>query len=81
MTIYLPFYDKKGERNVKKMLFTVATTAVISTSFAAMASADTHKVEPGDTLWAISQKYDVSISDLKQWNKLQTDVIFPRQTY
>jgi peptidoglycan DL-endopeptidase LytE len=64
---------------VKKMLFTVATTAVISTSFAAQASANTHKVEPGDTLWSISKKYDVSISELKQMNNLRNTVIFPRQ--
>ncbi|MEL3970738.1 LysM peptidoglycan-binding domain-containing protein [Rossellomorea oryzaecorticis] len=61
------------------MLFTVATTAVISTSFAAHASANTHKVEAGDTLWSISKKYDVSISELKQMNNLQNAVIFPRQ--
>ncbi|QTC40493.1 LysM peptidoglycan-binding domain-containing protein [Bacillus sp. V3] len=64
---------------MKKMLFTVATTAVISTSFAAQASANTHKVEPGDTLWSLSKKYDVSISELKQLNKLRSTVIFPRQ--
>ncbi|WP_254871191.1 LysM peptidoglycan-binding domain-containing protein [Bacillus sp. Marseille-Q1617] len=61
------------------MLFTVATTAVISASFAAQASANTHKVEPGDTLWSISKKYDVSISELKQMNNLRNTVIFPRQ--
>jgi peptidoglycan DL-endopeptidase LytE len=79
ITVYLSIYDKKGEVNVKKMLFTVATTAVISTSFAAQASANTHKVEAGDTLWSISKKYDVSIPELKQMNNLQNAVIFPRQ--
>jgi peptidoglycan DL-endopeptidase LytE len=79
ITIYLTIYDKKGEVNVKKMLFTVATTAVISTSFATQALANTHKVEPGDTLWSISKKYDVSIPELKQMNKLKNSVIFPKQ--
>jgi LysM repeat protein len=30
-----------------------------------------HKVEPGETLFAISKKYNVSVSDLMSWNKLQ----------
>ncbi len=30
-----------------------------------------HKVEPGETLFAISKKYNVSVSDIMSWNKLQ----------
>jgi membrane-bound lytic murein transglycosylase D len=29
-----------------------------------------YKVKPGDTLWSISQLYDVAHSDLAKWNKL-----------
>jgi LysM repeat protein len=31
----------------------------------------THTVEPKETLYSISKKYDVSIAEIKQWNDLQ----------
>ncbi len=31
----------------------------------------TYKVKPGDTLWNISRKYNVSLSEIMKWNKLQ----------
>lgn len=33
----------------------------------------THKVAPGETLFAIAKQYDVSISDLKAWNDLPSN--------
>lgn len=33
----------------------------------------THKVAPGETLFAIAKQYDVSISDLKAWNDLSSN--------
>ncbi len=37
-----------------------------------------HIVKPGDTLWSISKRYNVKISDIKSWNKLGgTDKIYP----
>ncbi|MFC4323143.1 glycosyltransferase family protein [Litchfieldia salsa] len=38
-------------------------------------SFDLHKIEPGDTLWAISRNYNVSIDYLKRLNELTTDLI------
>lgn len=35
----------------------------------------THKVKSGDNLGAIASKYDVSVADLKKWNKLKGDNI------
>jgi LysM repeat protein len=64
---------------VKKTLVSVAATAVLSSSFVSYASADTHKVESGDSLWSIARKYDTNISTLKTLNKLQSDMIFPNQ--
>jgi 3D (Asp-Asp-Asp) domain-containing protein/LysM repeat protein len=43
-------------------------------------TADTHTVVKGDSLWKISQKYGVSIADLKAWNNLSTDTIYPGQS-
>jgi len=34
-----------------------------------------HKVAPGESLWSISQKYNVSINEIKQWNQLTTNAI------
>ena len=36
---------------------------------------DTHTVRDGETLWAISQKYDISVADLKALNGLQSDLL------
>jgi len=38
-------------------------------------TANTHVVEGGDTLWAISNKYNVSVEELAVWNKLQKPYI------
>lgn len=65
---------------MKKTIFAATTTALLSTAFVTAASADTHRVGPGDSLWSISKKYNVQIADLKEWNALEKDVIYPNQT-
>lgn len=35
----------------------------------------THTVKDNDTLWSISQKYDVSVADLRAWNGLKSDTL------
>jgi len=41
----------------------------------------TYKVKPGDTLWNISRKYNVSLTDIMQWNQLKKhDKIKPGMT-
>lgn len=37
------------------------------------------KVTKGDTLWGISQTFKVTIKSLKEWNKLNSDTIYPGQ--
>jgi membrane-bound lytic murein transglycosylase D len=34
-----------------------------------------YTVKKGDTLAKIADKYNVSVSDLKKWNKLKSDTI------
>jgi membrane-bound lytic murein transglycosylase D len=36
-----------------------------------------YRVKRGDSLWKISQKYNVSIKTLKNWNKLKSNRIYP----
>lgn len=38
-----------------------------------------HVVEPGDSLWRISQRYGVSIPSLQNWNRLNSSRIHPGQ--
>ena len=39
-----------------------------------------HRVRYGESLWSISKLYDVDLSELKQWNKIQNDsLILPNQ--
>ena len=64
---------------MKKTIITFTATAILSTSFVANASANTHKVAPGDSLWSISQKYNTSVTNLKKLNNLNKEVIFPNQ--
>lgn len=37
----------------------------------------TYRVQAGDTLWNIAQRYDVSARDLMRWNGLTTSRIYP----
>ena len=39
----------------------------------------THKVQPKESLYAISKKYGVSVNDLKAWNNLKDDNLKPGQ--
>lgn len=64
---------------MKKTLTTVAATAVLSSSFVSYAAASTHKVESGDSLWTIAREYDTTVSNLKNWNKLESELIYPKQ--
>lgn len=59
----------------------IAFTAAVATSlpFVGQASAETYKVKQGDSLWEISKEYNVSVADIKEWNGLTTETIYPNQ--
>lgn len=42
-------------------------------------SALTYNVKKGDTLWAISRKHNLSVTQLKALNNLSSDIIYPNQ--
>ncbi|WP_347860527.1 LysM peptidoglycan-binding domain-containing protein [Salimicrobium sp. PL1-032A] len=64
---------------MKKQIVTLATTAALTGAFATTVSAEDYNVNKGDTLWSISQKYNVSVSQLKSANGLNSNIIYPGQ--
>lgn len=41
---------------------------------------DTYRVQKGDTLYSIAEKYGVSVDTLRRYNNFWRDVVFPGQT-
>ncbi|KMM60066.1 peptidoglycan-binding protein [Bacillus glycinifermentans] len=39
-----------------------------------------YTIKAGDTLWKIAQKFGVTVSDLKNWNDIKSDIIYPNTT-
>ncbi|WKA55178.1 LysM peptidoglycan-binding domain-containing protein [Planococcus shixiaomingii] len=65
---------------MKKQIITFTAVAALSVGLASQASANSaYKVESGDTLWSISQEQNVSVDQLKGWNGLSSDIIYPSQ--
>ena len=65
-------------KHIKVVSFTAA--AILSTAFAQEASAaSTYTVKKGDTLSFIASKFKTSVANLKKWNDLSSDIIYPKQ--
>ncbi|NRG47453.1 3D domain-containing protein [Bacillus sp. CRN 9] len=60
----------------KSVVSFVAAAAIVGTA-AANVQAEEVTVKKGDTLWGISQKYDATVEQVKNWNGLSSDIIFP----
>lgn len=58
------------------IITTLATTIFLSSTLFTEASGNTeYTVQPGDSLWKISQNYHVSVTDLQTWNHLSSSTI------
>ncbi|WP_264739800.1 C40 family peptidase [Cytobacillus firmus] len=65
---------------MKKQIVTIAAAAMLSSGFAAKASADTHVVKKGDTLYQLAIKYKTTVTELKSINKLSSDSLYINQS-
>lgn len=55
------------------------TSATPSTSAPAISSTEFHYVKSGENLAMIAQKYGCSVDNIKAWNNLKNNTIYPRQ--
>ncbi|KMK99846.1 peptidoglycan-binding protein [Bacillus stratosphericus] len=64
--------DLKGWNNLSTDMIYVGDKLIISSK---EKTQEQYKVQKGDSLWKIAQKFNVSISDIKSWNNLNSDII------
>ncbi|WP_223552966.1 C40 family peptidase [Lysinibacillus sphaericus] len=59
----------------------ILALSTIATSFLALPTAEaaTYTVQKGDTLSKIAQNHQVTVQDIKSWNKLKNDMIYVAQ--
>ncbi|AND42279.1 LysM peptidoglycan-binding domain-containing protein [Cytobacillus oceanisediminis] len=60
---------------MKKQMVSIAAAAMLSSAFAAQASADTHVVKKGDTLYQLAIKYNTTVNEIKSLNGLHSDFL------
>ncbi|KMJ58216.1 hypothetical protein AB685_09890 [Bacillus sp. LL01] len=65
---------------MKKTMVSLVTAAALAGTFSlgANASAAEVTVKKGDTLWDIAKANNISVEEIKDWNGLSSDVIFPQ---
>ncbi|UOR13327.1 C40 family peptidase [Halobacillus amylolyticus] len=67
--------------NKKRLATAVGGTLVGASLWGTTVFADElHKVESGDTLWDLSNKYGSSVSELKSWNSINSHIIYVGQS-
>lgn len=63
-------------KEMKKQLVSIAAaTTLFAATYAEVGAAQTHTVQSGDTLWKLSNTYNLSINQLMEWNQLKSSTI------
>ncbi|MDT8859748.1 LysM peptidoglycan-binding domain-containing protein [Alkalihalobacillus sp. MEB130] len=67
---------------MRKNIVSLVTVAALlgSLGFGMSASAEEVTVHRGDTLWSIASINNIQVNDLKEWNQLSSNLIFPGDT-
>ena len=68
--------DKLKETNsIINDILTIGMNLLIPSSGSNLQDIIIHTVEPGDSLWSISRKYNTTVNDIKQLNNLVSDLV------
>jgi 3D (Asp-Asp-Asp) domain-containing protein len=65
---------------LRKLLLTIVLTMALLVSGAneSWAASSSYTVKKGDTLFKISKVHNISVTNLKSWNNLKSDIIHPK---
>ncbi|MFN3950958.1 MAG: LysM peptidoglycan-binding domain-containing protein [Thermaurantimonas sp.] len=74
-TIYA--FLRENSKNLSEAAFQLKTSG--DASFASQGDRIIHRVRKGESLGAIARKYNVSMSDIRSWNRLKNNTIHPNQ--
>lgn len=65
---------------MKKIAFSVLATGSLALFFGVSdTEASSYTIKSGDNLWKVATENNVSVSNLRQWNNLKSDIIYPNQ--
>lgn len=65
---------------ISKWQLAIAASATCAVLVAPFAEASTYVVQPGDSLYKIAKKHNITVNDLKAWNSLSSNKLHVKQS-
>jgi len=75
-----PMMKRIAEITLFILLLSISVPTFAQTGSEELANGRTHTVQAGETLFSISRDYDLTVSELRDWNNLDSDNLQPGQT-